>query len=899
MQLRTLRLLIAAAIVGTAAASAAGSGVGAAQPPPCGGSVKSAGAGWLSLHPGFDSGSAKVTIAKSPAYAPSALYATNGSELMGSADAGCTWRKIITPTGSVSLLPIPVPAPLDGLLQVPATATITAVSTPSSATSPNDYVYIGVTNNSPVGEQPQIIVVGGSGQSTTPTGLPRLGKVAELTASDVNPKTAYAVISGGGTLGDDGLYVTQDGGQTWTKRGADVSGLHNLQVNPLVVSGLFAQGSRGVYMSLDGGASFDPPRLPTSDISMYDVAFGGGYIRLVQGHKGSKVYDRSDDGGLSWGTQRSPVVTKQVAMQPLLDNVAVSDGHRLYLEMSGKVKKAHNVTPQVGVPTQLQFTAPVGTGYALTGIAHNAIVRSVFNFAGKPVKNPDPLTPVALLPHAPPHQFPATLLPGSKMVTIKPGHHADVHYRLLLPRTPSPVDVMFLIDTTSSTEHTINGLRQDLAGIVNDLASTGLNAEFGVAGFRDYPPIVQDKGAGETGDHPYTLDRVIGLDNASLRAAIDKLHAGGGGDPAEADLTALYQSTTGVGQKCGRCRGGYIVQPGQDAHYRSDSLKLAVLATDNPFHRERNYLTPSWASTVAALRAHQVHPIGLAVQTTDDTGKPSGFRSLPNEREMAIDTGSLAPTGGVDCNGDLRPDITAGGPFVCKVPLQVSSTANIGGIQVQPKIAPVKLAPAIVTAAETLPDMRTISLGVTGAAGIARVIAPAPLPRVNLKNDNTLGYTVRYTCPKAKQRHVYQFGLTANDGYRGLASARTTVACAPIVIKPQPPHHVVPPAAIAALPPAAAAAAPPAPGNPVPNANPNPNPVPNANVGFASQEEEQKQLAFADADFGADETTELAMSRPTSSDYGGDLWFGGAALLLTAAAGYAARTRFSAAWHRN
>jgi hypothetical protein len=89
----------------------------------------------------------------------------------------------------------------------------------------------------------------------------------------------------------------------------------------------------------------------------------------------------------------------------------------------------------------------------------------------------------------------------------------------------------------------------------------------------------------------------------------------------------------------------------------------------------------------------------------------------------------------------------------------------------------------------------------------------------------------------------------------------------------------------------------------VPNANPNPNPALNANVGFASQEEEQRQLAFAGADSLGEEDTSVQyeMSRLNRGhDTSNDPWLlGGAAVLLTGAAGYAARTRFAAAWHRS
>jgi hypothetical protein len=179
------------------------------------------------------------------------------------------------------------------------------------------------------------------------------------------------------------------------------------------------------------------------------------------------------------------------------------------------------------------------------------------------------------------------------------------------------------------------------------------------------------------------------------------------------------------------------------------------------------------------------------------------------------------------------------------------------------------------------------------------VVAPTPLPQVNVKNDNSLSFTVRYNCPRTHHAKLYHLKVNAAAGPRVVASAPMKVSCGAVPLVHR--HHPsIPPAAVAA--PVAAAAAPPAPGQPVPNANPNPNPALNANVGFASQEEEQRQLAFAGADSLGEEDTsvEYQMSRLNSRDDGSDdPWLvGGAAVLLTGAAGYAARSRFAVAWHR-
>lgn len=907
--MRTPRLLLALAVTGTVLATGAGAAVSAAQPKPCGDRIHDAGNKWQSITPKWTTNATKIVQVVSVPYAPDRMYATNGLEVIVTNDAGCTWEPIFgAHGGDLGLLPPVVtsalPQPVADLLKLPSTARIVAIAAPSSATS-SDTVYIAYNDAFEGGvTKPHIISISPKGVfDGQGAGLPAYGTIGalDLSASANTPTTAYAVIDGQ-LNSQGGVYATTDGGQSWTPRdtSATTSSVQAIRADPVVNDWAWARGSGGLLKSADGGASFQDAH-GASDVQSFDVAAGSGGSMLVVGHANRKQFDRMDTDNGDWHSVPAPVDAGEVAMQPIVDTVTVSDGSHMWLESNGDVGKAQNITPDGGPPTQTQITTPLATGYAIVGNSGGTVLRRVQDLNNHGIVGA-PGQPVLLLPHGVPKQFPSTLTPGTTKLSLPAGASQDVSYRLLLPRTPSPVDIMFLVDTTASTENTINGLKQDLAEIVNDIGSTGLNAQFGLADFKDYSPSIDNLGDGETGDYPYRLDRRIGPADASLRAALNDLHARGGGDPPEAQLTALYQSTTGAGQHYpGRKTWIKGLQPGQSAGYRSDALKLAVLATDERFHEERSYLTPSWDKTVAALNSYGVHPIGLAIETVTDQGQIQGFHSLHVEQRLADATHSYAPAGGVDCNGDLVPDVQAGGPFVCKVPVVIKSGIKVGPFTVKKdQVLPVKLAPAIVRAAETLPDLRSVGLQFPGLpASIARVVSPVAAPRVNLKNDNALGFTVRYTCPKLHQPKNYKTNVNAAAGSRIVASSAVELACGAV---PPPGHNPPPPAVVAA--PAAAAAAPPAPGQPIPNSNPNPNPGLNANVGFASQEEEQRQLAFAGADqLGQEDTSvEYQMSRlPSSSGDGStEQWFfGGAAVLLTGAAGFAARSRFAAAWHRN
>jgi len=117
---------------------------------------------------------------------------------------------------------------------------------------------------------------------------------------------------------------------------------------------------------------------------------------------------------------------------------------------------------------------------------------------------------IHLLPHVTVKQFPSVLTGDTPTVSLPAGGTKDVGYKLLLPRTPSPVDLMFLVDSTDSTQQMIDGVRQGLQTVVNELQSTGLDAQFGVADFKDYPYWAG--GGGDDADYPYRLRHKIEAD---------------------------------------------------------------------------------------------------------------------------------------------------------------------------------------------------------------------------------------------------------------------------------------------------------------------------------------------------------------------------------------------------
>jgi len=900
VRVRSLRTTVAAALVVVTSAAGVTAGVHAATPKPCGGNTSYAGNQWQAIKvPSLST----IAIARSVTYAPDRLYASDGQgTLVRSDDDGCSWQDIS-----------PVAPTVADAGSVPETLSIAAISTPSSSTSAS-YLYIGAnvapTNTLPVTlpTQPYVYVSNIGGRPTfvanSQQGLPPVGTITDIAAADLAPRTVYAMISNAGS--NSGLWASGDAGNSWNGPYATDTTLTHLRVDPTVSNHIYAiKPGTGLELSTDGGRTFNPIERTTPDVQSFSAASGSGSLQLVMGHTSTGAADLTLDGGRSWRTLFFfGNKAANVAVGAVVPVVVGYDDQHLTIEQvlpSGGVVTLPQ-TPGIGTPldNSVQITAATAGGMYISGVSrdNSRIVRAIYNPITRKIRPPS-LTPIRLLTHVTVKQFPSVLTAGISTVSLPAGGSRDVPYNLLLPRTPSPVDLMFLVDTTDSTDQMIDGVRQGLQTVVNELQSTGLNAQFGVADFKDYPYWAG--GGGDDGDYPYKLRRKIGPVNLSLQAALGALHADGGGDVNEDDLAALYYSTTGLGEKQGR---RVLVASGGAAGYRPSSLRLAFLATDEPFHREGDYPGPHWAKTVAALNAAGVHQIGLAVESTDAKGnpQPGHFDSLPDQKAMAIATDALAPRGGVDCDGDGVTDVGQGGPLVCTVAKQadnriVVKTPNGGpDLSVGSPPPPVHLAPLIVQLAESIPDYRAVTLSVSGQAptGSAKTVSPHPAPTVNIRNDNALGFVIRYTCPKLPKAHTWPLTITAKAGARSITSTSATLTCGPVGA-PAP----APPVVALTLTAGVAAAAPP---NPPVNFNgpPNPNPAVNPNAGFAQQDEEQPQLALAESDQGLEEAEgqQLAMSRRTTDNEQAALMLGAAGLMTAAAAGYATRRRWQTSSQR-
>jgi hypothetical protein len=859
----SVRRVAVAALVLAAAVAAP---THAAAPPACavGGTVEDVGNGWLMSRPTFPAGPKDVTLIASPAYDPNLIYASNGVAVVRSRDAGCGWKPVFTAAPS-----------LPG-----ATAAITALAVPSSANN-SSYLYIGVTSTLAGVSKPAIAVSEKYGDTWLPSaGLPDLGRVREIAVSPQVQLVAFAVIESGlpDVLGQPAqLYSTSLAGETWTARTATGASFapRELLVDPVRQAALYGLQSARPVRSLDNAASFAPTAGDPGALTALGAAPGGGGVRLAGNRSDGRGVARSDDAGQTWRTVATPDPPVSVAVAPLQDLLAVSDATDTWLYENGLV--ASRITPaNGGAPVQLAVSAPTPIGYAVTGVASGGIFRVNFT----PGRTPIPpivngvVHPVLLLPVTPVAQFPSTLLPSRLTVSLPAGGSTRVPYRLLVPRTPTPVDVMFLIDSTGSYQPVIDGLRQAVGRLVNALNTAGLNVRFGVGNFEDYPPPY---GSADTDNVPYDLDRRIGPSDADFVAALQSIVAHGGTtDGGQSAYTAVYQALTGAGEKID---GSQVIEPGLAARFRPAATKFVMVSTDTVPHQRGEKVTrtdgsttihpgPTYEQVVAALRAQGVRSIGIPAQNA-----ASG--SL---RALAEDSDALAPLGGVDCDGNGSIDLATGSPLVCLLGDSTTASGASSG-----------LAAALVGLVAGVSDPKPVTLSVTRGAAQARLLSP-PVKVVDLHADNELDYDVQLTCPRAAARD-YDIALESTTPTRLLADGSIRLSCGGVAVPPR----IEPAPADPPLPPRAAAANAVANANvnvnTNANANPNPNPQPNAqtgvnaNIGVATSQEQEVQLALVqDWDPRAAGGEELAMSDHRAMQPGAGFGVAAAALLSGATA---------------
>lgn len=192
----------------------------------------------------------------------------------------------------------------------------------------------------------------------------------------------------------------------------------------------------------------------------------------------------------------------------------------------------------------------------------------------------------------------------------------DVTFPITVPpASVSSLDVLFLIDTTGSYGDDIDTLQAKAEEIINNLSGRGIDVQFGVASFADFP--FNPYGDASSGDKAFYLNQSITGNTDAVINAINQLDnpLHWGYDEPESQLEALYQCATGMGRDLSG--DGNFTDPGElrpaNIGWRTGSLKIILFATDAPFHDpdKETYYGANFTQTIDALKAKGIKVMGL------------------------------------------------------------------------------------------------------------------------------------------------------------------------------------------------------------------------------------------------------------------------------------------------
>ena len=615
-----------------------------------------------------------VTAYAVDAARPARVLATNGNTIKASASDGCAWEDALVLTATPSAA-----VPFSG-----TTATIV-----SAALLPGGPALAAVREGSAAASRPHIVrsLSGAKGSwAASDSGLPAQGAPRQLEATS-DGRTAYLVLSptssggsAGGTLpalpgapADTGpaglLYATTDGGASWALRtGADSlrSGIDALTIDPKDPDLLYAVSGGRLVVSTDGGRS------------VTDTGLTG--VTAIEAMEAGEVVAATAD-GVSQSTDAGASFTLRAALSGV-DALAHRAGDDVVIAASqGQLFRvdARRASKPVLVPAGAEVTPGSAIGdRARDGSFHVLAGHVLLRWLdAAPPGGQAPLPVVGELAAPPPP--PGRVEPPSRSISLPVGQSSLQDFTLVLPPSPTPLDVFFLVDTSPGMQRYIDALKDNFRAISTALERAGIDVKVGLgtagagpgdgeAPFPDADPTKQNyrKPA------PYTLLRPVGDVNAQLQTAFDGLRADSNMqsnarlDIKEGQLIALNSLVTGEGvleEGSSELAPRYTVQPGQRAGFRPQEgiRRLVVHATDENFNNPHGTPrkadgTPDVERIAGVLAAQRVQQIGIAPD--------EGSRATANLSTMARLTGALAPAEGVDCGNDLR--VGAGQPLVCE-----------------------------------------------------------------------------------------------------------------------------------------------------------------------------------------------------------------------------------------
>lgn len=757
-------------------------------------------------------------------YDPKIIYAHDGSVLVRSTDAGCSFDLVLDPTTQLA-------AGVDYL-------GITLLEIPGSPKA-RGRVYVALSTRS----GPRVLMSEDSGSTwaDASAGLLPSGVPQQLIFSEADPDVPYMLVrtvvdltnvNSGNSVHSTSLYRWTQAVQKWELRYTsrpvfrdpqeDVAprvprpDLTSIALEP---SGIWAASVDGLFFSVDAGASWNRVPEVKDSLHLVDVSHLGRDLPRILAFSSSRplVY-WSDDGGRSWRTEET-LGAKAISVAQDADDVLIS------LE-----SKAARVVKHVGSsrwaslaaadrPLFYDLTMDRASPQSVYAHSTDALWRRRASLATVAVDpelvdeaNDDYVSGCGFgsasdgdlgLPEA---SGITTLQPTDTRLILAPGESRVVRYELDIPTAAVPLDVFFLVDTSGSMLPYICNVRESLKKVVATLGPTMPDIRFGVAEYNDWP--ASNRNASDPFcNTAYRRQREIGPPDRALTEAFARISRTCGGN--EPVAMALEQAVRGLGSSV------YGIPPGMDAQFRDDAVKVLLHVADECFcfylgedkAPKEGPPGPTYEQVIESMLEEDVFHVGL-----------SAGEATFGMQDLSRGTGAIATTR-FACYEDGYGMLEAGDPLVC--PLHPESEGEGGAWS---------FASALTGMLFDLEDRNPVALVPVAGRDVVASIEPSVYPNVDLLEPQSLDFEVTYECSSDDVGESFSVELEARaKGFLDAATAEVT--CLPVA----PPPLTEPLVGALLL----GTGPPPLPPNP--HTQTNPGPQPGAQQQAQSQAQQQAQ----------------------------------------------------------
>jgi len=812
---------------------------------------------------------------------PRRVFATNGTSVMSTQDAGCRWREVY-------VLPL-VPTDEDPLSV--AGSRVTELVIPDDPRASER--VLAIAQEITGAGRPHVLVSPDGTEGSfvrRDNGLPPVGTATDLAVAPTNPDFVWLSVRTGSAVpvlpglpavpglpaagGRGLLYASVNGGRDYEARldaqdplGA-TRGIDRLVTDPVAANQLWTIGEGVLRHSNDGGRTFTAA-VPSPEeqqargwhVTAAVVDVTGRRSRTVlafsstSAQGGGPVLLTSSDSGETFDESAAPGPVESAVLvgqdRPMLAVSTSGPSPRVLARTGGRFE---DLTPALASPA-----FAIATDSTTRATLHARAPRALLRYVG-PVLTPPrvaarPIGAVVDDDRVPPLGKGA-FLPAADDVDLSVGGATVVPHLLTLPRRATPLDLYVVLDTTLSMRDDLRRVVADLAALSRDLSARGVDLRVGLGEFQGH-----QSGVG------YRRVLGVGPHAREFEAALSSLVADGSG--LEMQLIALDQALDGIGEGAEALvppackaesaspdrfviderRTAPLVAPGQQADFVPGHAKAVLVVTDTTFLRPAGTRVTATCEVDVLTTAKAYARAGVAVMGlgVDDIDNPITAGDLAL---LARVTGATQPS-----TRACAPELVAGPPpypAVCR-------TARA--------LAP-SLLSFLARRSEPVPVRLRLDPPVAG------VELPA-LDEADLRNPAPVAVPVSYRCDGAGETRTTVEAVVG--GGTVVARLPITLRCLGGATLPPRAHGQVPLPPLG-LPPVPAAAAPPAP--PAQVVQPQVQTNPNLQAATGSQEQEEAQLALASQGISTDtQTRDAAVS------------LGLLTAVTGAAAGLALRTR--------